>query len=152
MPDPALRRGGRWILVIGIASLIVGIVGYNLTGPSTAARHGSNGVLDVGVLLLMLGAIAWALGGIRSTVAEDRMNLGLRRTGFLLLVVGVLTGIAGVVAVSLYQNDTASGIGLVPISSVGFYVAIIGSVLVSLSHREWASGTGPPRRGTRGRP
>jgi uncharacterized protein YjeT (DUF2065 family) len=143
MPDPALRRAGQLILALGILALVVGIAGYNLTTPSTEGRAGSNAVLDVGVLMSLLGAIAWAFGGIRSTVAPDQVNAGLRRIGFLLIVVGVLGAIAGVIAGYLTQPDTSSVIGIAPISSTGFYVAIIGDVMVALSHRRWASRSQP---------
>jgi hypothetical protein len=143
MSDPALRQAGQLILALGILALVVGIAGYNLTTPSTETRAGSIAVLDVGVLLSVLGAIAWALGGIRSTVAPDQVNAGLRRIGFLLIVVGVLGAIAGILAGYLTQPDTSSMFGIAPISSTGFYVTIIGAVMVALSHRRWASRSQP---------
>jgi hypothetical protein len=140
MPDPALRNAGQLILAFGILALVVAIAGYNLTDPSTAARSGSIAVLDVGVLLAVLGAIAWALGGIRSTVAPAQVNGGLRRIGFLLIVIGALSAIVGTIAGFLTQPDTSSVIGIAPITSTGLWVAIIGAVMVALSHRRWASG------------
>jgi hypothetical protein len=143
MPDPALRQAGQLILALGIVALVVGIAGFNLTTPSTGARSGSIAVLDVGVFLSLLGAIAWALGGIRSTVAPDQVNAGLRRIGFLLILIGVLGEIAGTIAGYLTQPDTSSVIGIAPITSAGLYVAIIGAVMAALSHRRWASRSQP---------
>jgi uncharacterized membrane protein len=138
MSDPALRQAGRLLLTVGILSLVVGIVGYNLTTPSTKAGFGVEAVLAIGVLFLLLGAIAWALGRIRSTIAEDQFNAGLRRIGFLLFVVGVLGAIAGIIGEGLTQFETSPQIGIGTIVMAGVYLAIIGAIIVALSHRKIA--------------
>lgn len=143
MPDPALQRAGKLLLAIGIVALVIGIAGFNLTTPSTKAGAGSLAVLDIGLDLALVGAIAWALGGIRSTVAPDQVNAGLRRTGFLLVVVGVLGAIAGTIAGLITQPVSTTVIGVQPISSTALWVAIIGAIIVALSHRRWASATHP---------
>lgn len=123
------------MLAAGVLGLVVGEVGYNLTAASTAVRHGFVVGTAGGVLLLILGAIAWGLGRGRSTVAEDPVNPGLRRIGFLLFVVGVLGLIVGVTGWALTQTDTYPQVGTGAFATLGFYVAIVGAVLVAVSHR-----------------
>jgi len=137
--DPTLRLTGKLLLTVGIGGLVVGIAGYNLTSPSTEARYGVEDVIAIGTFLLLVGAIAWALGRIRSTVAQDQVNAGLRRTGFLLLVGGVLAAIVGIIGGGLTQLGISPRIGIGTIVTAGFYVVIIGAVIVALSHRKWTS-------------
>lgn len=147
MSDPNLRKAGKIVLTVGIVVVVAGELGYNLTAPSTGARSGFQVVIAGGILLVILGAIAWALGRIQSTIAEDQVNPSLRRTGFLLFVIGVVGLIAGVIGWALTQLVGPPQNGIRALAGVGFLLAMVGAIIVALCHRRLASRLQPTLAG-----
>ena len=138
MSDPALRQAGKVVLTIGIVVVVAGEVGVTLTAPSTGARSGFEVVVAGGILLILLGALAWALGRIRSTIAQDQVNAGLRRIGFLFFVIGVVAVITGVIGWALTQLAVSPQNGIRVIAQAGLVLAIVGAVIVALCGRRFA--------------
>lgn len=138
MFDPTLRQAGKVVLTIGIVIVVAGEVGYNLAAPSTGAQSGSQVVIAGGILLVILGAIAWTLGRIQSTIAQNQVNASLRRTGFLLFVIGVVGLIGGVIGWTLTQLAGSPQNVIRAIAQVGFLLAVVGAIIVALCHRRFA--------------
>jgi len=132
MADAKLRSTGT--LLLALAALFIAVsIATNTASPQSRATLVA---IAIGVPCLLVGAIAWIVGRVGRTASPDLVNPRLRRWGSLFLVIGLVTGVAGLVGVALTEPGTLPRDVTQVVATSFLWVAIAGIVIVALSHRE----------------